>query len=122
MLNDIVTELVLSEIANLDENLLHDRPHLLICTPLQDSLDHSATVSLDAHVEYIFRDGVYNKLDIAGRHLLNALLDNVVAVLVEDAVHNVLFELSHQDLLLRQSYVLQGFLDHATPVHRFRQL
>ncbi len=52
---------------------------------LKDSLDHSAPVGMDAKLTDVVVYWHYDEVDALGWHLLNALLNHVVAVLVKNA-------------------------------------
>ena len=58
-----------------------------------------------------------DEVEVCRVDALDALLDDVVAVLVFDALQDVALQLGDDDLLLIPGNALQGLLDHPTAVH-----
>lgn len=86
MLNDVVSKLVLSQIVEVAQDLINDRSWLLVRAVFQDSLDDSTTVRVDTQLQSMVCDGLHYELDVLKRHLFNAFLDHMVAILVMDTV------------------------------------
>jgi hypothetical protein len=117
MLYDIVPKLVISQIIDVHHDLIQYRSRLFISAVLQYPLNNSTSICMDAQAIDIVSDGNNDEVKCLRRHLLNALLDNVVAVLVVDAVKNSIFQFTHQQLLLRERDDFECFLDYSAPVH-----
>ena len=95
---------------------------LALAAVLKDPLNHPATVRVGGEGEDLAMEGVDNKLNLLWGDLLDALLDNVVAVLVLNAAEDVAVELFDHGNLLREIDLLQGLLDHPAAVHLEREL
>lgn len=70
---------------------------------------------------YLSLERVDDELQLERVHALDALLHDVVAVLVLDALQHVAVELAHDLLLLLRRDGLERLLDHATAVHLERE-
>jgi hypothetical protein len=69
------------------------------------------------YVSHLSLEGVNDKLKTRRINGLDALLDDVVSVLILNALEHGLLQLGDNPLLLLQWDALQGLLDHATAVH-----
>ena len=77
---------------------------------------------MHAQVPHMRLHWAHNELYILRGHLLNALLNHVVPILVEYALKDCVFQLTHQKDLLLQAYVFQCPLYNPAPVHTLSQL
>ena len=62
------------------------------------------------------------ELDRVTRHFLDALLDDVISILIIDTIQNAVLELRYQQLLLVKLNHLQSLLDYSATIHRLGQL
>ena len=66
---------------------------------------------------YLAPECLNNELEAGRLHSFNALLNDVVSVLVFDAFDDVAFQFGNDEFLLVQGNTFQGLLNDATPVH-----
>ena len=55
---------------------------------LQDSLDDSAAIGMNAQTVHVVSDWLYDEVESLRRHLLNAFLNHMIPILVMDAVQH----------------------------------
>jgi len=92
MLDDIVTELIHRQYLDVLYDLRDYRSCLKLLTILKDALDNSAPIRVFAHLYRVLSHRFDDELDSSCRHLFNALLNDMVAILVKHAFHDVIFE------------------------------
>jgi len=117
VLDDVVAELVVGQVRDLGQDLIQDRSRLAISTMLEDPLDDPTAVGVDAEVDDVLLDGRHYKFQGLWGHLLYALLDHMVPILVIDAGKDLVLQLRDQELLLGQGDHFQGLLDHSASIH-----
>jgi len=72
-------------------------------TFLKDSLDYSAAISMQAKVLYLTRlikNSLHYEIYLFTGHAFNAFLDNMVAVLIINAINHSVFKFLNKKLLL----------------------
>lgn len=69
------------------------------------------------NLSYLSLESIDNELQCVRVNTLDALLDNMVAVLILDTLENVAIQLSHYLHLLISRYGLQSLLYHTTAIH-----
>mmetsp|Transcript_14632 Transcript_14632/g.17552 ORF Transcript_14632/g.17552 Transcript_14632/m.17552 type:complete len:91 (+) Transcript_14632:93-365(+) len=84
---------------------------------LQQPLDHPAAVGVHSELNVLVSERFDDKLYAGRRDLLNALLYDVIAVLVPHALHHVALKLPHQRNLLVEAQNVDRLLDDPAPVH-----
>ena len=77
------------------QNLVKNRSSLIVWAVLQNPLNHSTTVCVDAQILYMLLDWYDDEIDLLGGHLLYTFLDDMVSILVEDALQNRVLELTN---------------------------
>ena len=88
-------------------------------------MDYSAAICVNAELAdcvFMLCHSSDNEIDGIMRHLLNALLDNVVSILVIDTVEHCILKLLDQELLLVNRYEFECLLDNSASIHRLCQL
>ena len=95
---------------------------LALAAVLKDPLNHPATVRVGGEGEHLPVEGINDKLNLLRGDPLDALLDDMIAILVLDAAEDVAVELfDHSDLMVKVD-LLQGLLDDPAAVHLEREL
>ncbi len=117
VLNDVISVLVLQQLRRALVQLVQYGQHLFGSAVLQDALDHAATVRVRGQAIHLTLERTDDELEIGRLHALDALLDDVIAVLILDALEDVALEFGDDQLLLIEGDALQGLLDHTTAVH-----
>ena len=79
---------------------LQDKSPIWLRDFLEHPLDHTTAVWMHRKRAHLSPERLDDELDVLHRHPFNGLLDDVVAILVFDASHNILFELLDQHCLL----------------------
>jgi hypothetical protein len=100
MLDHIVSKLVLCKGMNVYKYLFKYRSALQFVTILQNALNHSAAIGMDAELINVLSHWLNHEVDDLCRHFLNAFLDNMVSILVINAFDNRVFEFRDKKLLL----------------------
>lgn len=77
---------------------------------------------MDTEVASVLNDWSDYEFNGVTRHLLDALLNYVVSILVVDAVEHAVLELGHEQLLLVELNDLEGLLDYSAAVHGLGEL
>mmetsp|Transcript_27421 Transcript_27421/g.52220 ORF Transcript_27421/g.52220 Transcript_27421/m.52220 type:complete len:394 (-) Transcript_27421:377-1558(-) len=118
VLNDVVPVLVLRQLARCPEDLGHDAALLLgQSAVLQHALNHAAPVGVRGQLQHVAEKRRHHKCQVLRSHSLDALLDDVVAVLVAHAPLHVPVQLLNELQLLGLLYHLQRLLHYAAAVH-----
>ena len=81
--------MVLYEIWKIDNYLVKDRTSLTFIAFFENSLDNSASISMDTKATYcsgLFNYGRDDEINAIRGHLFNALLNNMIPILIEDAL------------------------------------
>lgn len=86
MLHDVVAVLVADHVLDAFHQLRHDHGLGRLVAVFEAALDDTAAVRVDAELLHRALERVDDEADRVGRTLLNRLLDDVVAVLVADAL------------------------------------
>jgi len=84
-------------------------------------LNHSAAVRVGGQRQHVAVERLDDELNLRRRHALDALLHDVVAVLVADAPRDVALELGDERALRVLVDHFERLLNHATSVHLQRQ-
>lgn len=111
------TVLILNEILQFVVKNVQDRSRLRFFAILEYTLDYSATVRMCREREDLLGDIAYDELDAFTRATFDALLNDVIAILILDAFDNVAFELARDLHLILGRETLDGFLNHTAAVH-----
>ena len=93
VLHHVVAVLVLDQGLDVAVELLQDGSGLLGGAVLEDALDHPTAVRMGREVVHLTLERVYDELQSTWLHSLDALLHNVVPVLVLDALKNIAVKL-----------------------------
>ncbi len=93
MLYHIVAELVFRQRMDFCQNLVQNRTRVVLRPVFQHALDHSAAVGVHTQLTCVVNNRQNNEFNLVARHLLYAFLNNMVAILVIDALYDVVFEL-----------------------------
>ncbi len=93
MLYHVVAELVFSQRVDFCQDLVQNSTGVVLRPVFQHALDHSAAVGVHAQLTCVVNDRQNNEFNLIARHLLYAFLNNMVAILVVDALYDVVFEL-----------------------------
>ena len=93
VLHHVVAVLVLDQGLDVAVELLQDGSGLLGGAVLEDALDHPTAVRMGREVVHLALERVYDELQPTWLHSLDALLHNVVPVLVLDALKNIAVKL-----------------------------
>lgn len=117
MLNHIIAVLVLDQLLSVHVELGKDRRGLFRRAVLQDPLDDSTPVGMCAEGVNLSVEGVDDELESIRLDTFNALLHDVISVLVFDALQHVPFEFANNFLLLLAWNAFQSLLNHTAPVH-----
>lgn len=121
MLDDVITELVLSQIVQVAKNLINDLSWLFVSAVFEDSLNNSASVSVHTKFQSVISHRLNDKFNCLKRHLFNTFLNNVVTILVVNTVQHSVFQFRNQKLLLVKRYDLKSFLHYTTAIHGLSQ-
>ena len=89
---------------------------------LKDALDDAAAVGVRGELVDLVVEGVNDELRVGNRHRLDDLLNDVVAVLVLDALHHMTLELLDQTSLLLARDNLERLLHDTAAIHLEREL
>lgn len=122
MLDNIVSILVLHKRDGAAQQLLEDGSGLLLVAVFQNPLDNSASVWVSCEGVHLSGEGIHDELDEMRWYFLDALLDDVVAVLVLDALHYIALEFLDELSLLVYLNNLKCLLDHSASVHLHREV
>ena len=93
MLDHVVAILVLDQGLDVAVELLQDGGGLLGGAVLENALDHATAVRMGGEVVHLALERVYDELQPTWLHSLDALLHNMVPVLVLDALKNIAVKL-----------------------------
>lgn len=117
VLDDVVAKGVLHEDASVLGDAL-DQPELLIAGGVIDAaLQHTAAVSVSANLDTLFADCIKDELRVRGSKLVEALLDDVVAVEILDELNNSVAKgLDYEVNLLRRADLLNHLLEGSCAV------
>lgn len=113
ILHDVVAEWVLDKNESAVGDLA-DQPSLLLAGGVVDAaLKNAAAVAVGTDIDAVDSDGIKDELGVLGRELVQALLDNVVAVEILDELNHLVAESLDNDrhLLLGRdelNHLLQG--------------
>mmetsp|Transcript_40643 Transcript_40643/g.94308 ORF Transcript_40643/g.94308 Transcript_40643/m.94308 type:complete len:229 (+) Transcript_40643:1055-1741(+) len=121
MLNDIVSVLIVYKVLGALNNLIQHHVDLAVFAILQNSLNHPTSVGVGGQRHNVAEKVVNNKLNRRPGRLLNALLDNMVAVLVTHALHDMTFKLLQERGLKLPLNHFDCLLHHPAPVHVERE-
>lgn len=108
VLRDIVPVLVRYQQGGALMELLQDGRLVVRLAVLQDPLDHPATIRVGGQDVDLASEGINDELYVLGGDPLNGFLDNVIAVLILDALEDVCLQLPNQFCLLVREDVLEG--------------
>ena len=92
MLGHVVAVLVLDKGKSAGVQLSQNRCLGILVAVFQHALDHAASVRMGCQGLHLAVERLDDELDVFGRHPLDRLLDDVVAVLVLDALQHVTIE------------------------------
>lgn len=106
MLYNIIAVLILRENVNLRQNLIFNRSSFSLRAFLENSLDHSAAVSMNTKFKNIFCHEIYDEVQFFMWKSFNALLDNMVSILIKYTILDHFSQFRSQKFLLIQSYKL----------------
>lgn len=95
MLNHIVAKLIFCEDINICENGIKNRSSLSIMTIFKDSLNDSTSISMNAKLAYCFwmDNGLHDEVYCIVWHFLNALLNNMISILIKYTIKDWVFKL-----------------------------
>jgi hypothetical protein len=88
MLDHIISKLVFCQRVDVYKNLFEYRSALELVTILQNALDHSAAISMDAELIHILSHGLYHKIDDLSWHFFDTFLNDMIPILVIDAFND----------------------------------
>ena len=103
VLDHIVAELVLGQSLDVQDYGLDNGVGLRVVAFLEDPLNNSAAIGVEAQVLYMVRlieDCVKNEVNLFTGHFLYAFLDNMIPVLIIDAINDGFLKLLNKQLLL----------------------
>jgi hypothetical protein len=120
VLDHIVAKLVLSKGLDVQDDCLDYRVGLGVMTFLEDPLNNSATIGVEAQVLHMVRlveDGVKYEVYLFTRHFLNAFLDDMIPVLIINAINDGFLKLLNKQLLLFKGNYFESFLYNSAAIH-----
>lgn len=121
MLNDVIAVLILNELVGGGVKLLQDALRLLGSAVLENTLDDAATVGMRAQCEHLAGERAYDELQRSRLDAFDALLNDVIPVLILDALQDMPVQFAHDLLLLLRADRLQCLLYDSAAVHLKRQ-
>src|SRR4051812_21055655 len=78
---------------------------LLLIAIFQDALDYTTTIWVCSQVIHLAIERLHNELNQLRRYFLDALLDNMISVLILNTFHDIAIQfLDHFGLLLNVDY------------------
>ena len=125
VLDHIVTKLVLSKGLDVQDDCLNNRVGLGVMAFLEDSLNNSAAIGVEAQVLHMVRliqDGVKYEVNLVTGHFLNAFLDDMISVLIINTINYGFLKLLNKQLLLLKRNYFESFLHNSAAIHRLSQL
>lgn len=125
VLDDIVSKLIIGELVDISHDCVQDGPCLVVSAILKNPLYDSASVGVQTELADslgLVKHRVDDELDRLLRHLLDAFLDHMVAILIIDTVKHCILQLLYEELLLIESDHFEGLLHNPTAVHGLCQL
>lgn len=117
MLNNIIAILVLHEPLRVPVQLVENGRRLLVHAMLQYSLNNSTPVRVRRQMVHLLQHVAHYEIDRARLATLDAFLNNVVSVLILDALDDVALELVRHLHLILGANALQRLLNHPAPIH-----
>ena len=121
VLDNVVAVLILYELVGGRVELLKYALRLLGRAMFENALDDSAAVRMGAQRVHLAGKGADDKLKGTWLHALDALLYDMITILVFHALENVAIEFTHDLLLLLRSDRLQRFLNDSAAIHLQRE-
>lgn len=117
VLNNVVSERVLYEDAGLVCDFF-DKPELLVTRGMVNaSLEYTAAMAVSANINYVIANGIEDKLSVSRTELIQALLNDVIAVQVLDQVNDTMTKCVYDDIDLQgQSDEFNHLLQSASTV------
>lgn len=103
ILQDIVAKRIRDKLYGAARNGSHQLSLLLTICMVNAALDDTASVSVCANCDTVCRNCVDDELDVGGEHLVEALLNDVIAVEVLDHLHNMISQSFDDDRNLDMS-------------------
>lgn len=88
MLDNIIPKLIFYERMEFPKDLIDYWSCLFLCAILQDSLDYSTSICMYTKLTSILSNLLNNKINGIRRHFLNTFLDNMITILVINALNN----------------------------------
>jgi hypothetical protein len=125
VLDHIVAKLVLSKSLDVQDDCLNNRVGLGVMTFLEDSLNNSAAIGVEAQVLHMIRlveDGVKYEVNLFAGHFLNAFLDDMISILIINAINDGFLKLLNEQLLLFKGNYFESFLYNSAAIHRLSKL
>ena len=117
MLDDIVAELIRDEVGRACMEFTKNRFTINFFAVLEHPLDNPATIRVGCKSVHLATERVDDELDIVRRNSLNCLLNNVVTVLVSNALQHMILQLfDHRGLLVGED-MLEGLLNNTATIH-----
>jgi hypothetical protein len=75
------------------QNLVNNGPGLLLSAVLKHSLNNSAAIGVHTQLNHVVIHWLQDEVEAVRGHLLNALLNHMISILVINAVKDGVFEL-----------------------------
>merc|ERR1719183_136364 len=122
MLNHVISVGVLNEGMNLLVELVKQRLRLRLRTVFEDALHHAAAVAVNRHVIQPHEKFLDDEPDALRRQGVDALLDDVIPMLVLNAFHDVTGQLIDERDLLVSGDLVENLLHDAAAVEVHRKL
>ena len=125
VLDHIVAKLVLGKGLDVQDDCLNNRVGLGVMAFLEDSLNNSATIGVEAQVLHMVRlveDGVKDEVNLLTGHFLNAFLDDMISILIINAINDGFLKLLNKQLLLFKGNYFESFLYNSAAIHRLSKL
>mmetsp|Transcript_21722 Transcript_21722/g.47599 ORF Transcript_21722/g.47599 Transcript_21722/m.47599 type:complete len:265 (-) Transcript_21722:558-1352(-) len=117
MLHHIVSILIRGQLHTTLKDLIQQRRDLHRSAVFDESLDHTAAVAMLGHARCLTKEGIHDETNAIRRKSLNALLNDMVPMLVFNALQDMALQLTDQQYLLLDGNGIQRLLNHSAPVH-----
>ena len=82
-------KLILHEVDNVLMKFIHERPSLFLAQVFETSLENATAIRMGGQNVYLASESVNNELNVLSRHTFDSLLDNMVPILILDALKNI---------------------------------